>query len=86
MWHKRLLASDSEQGFKQWYWSNPDTGEVALQSEWEVGHIAETAKGIYNTFDERAGWKGDRHHVGWIPQQVLEHMFKQLLETLSILQ
>lgn len=82
-WHKRLLAADPEAGMRQWYWSNPDTGEVALESEWLVEPIAEDCKGVFNTFDERARWKGDMHHVGVIPKQVLEYEYVHNRRTLA---
>lgn len=73
MWHKELLARDPEAGFTQWYCWDTETGDVALQSDWVVDPIAEDCKGIYNTFDERANWKGDLHHVACIPMQVIEY-------------
>lgn len=74
MWHKRLLSAEVDR--REWYWSNPDTGEVALETQWLVDPIVEIAKANFNQFDERAGWKGDMHHVGFIPHQVIEHEWR----------
>jgi hypothetical protein len=73
-WHKRLLAADPDTGYRQWYWSNPDTEEVALQNEWNVEPMAEVAKGHFNATDERAPFGNKRtfHHIGFIPYAVLE--------------
>ena len=75
-WHKRLLSADPEAGFREWYWSDPDTGDVALETEWLVEPIHEAAKGLYNAVDERARWKGDMHHVGWIPRWIIEYEWR----------
>ncbi len=76
-WHKRLLARDPDAGRTEWYWSNPDDGKIAIQTEWDVNPIAEDCKGIYNTFDERAPWKGDWHHVACIPMAVIEDEWRR---------
>ena len=75
-WHKRLLATDAEVGNRQWYWSDPDTGEVALETEWLVDPLADACKEVYKTFDERANWKGDLHHVASIPYWVIEYEWR----------
>lgn len=72
-WHKRLLSS--EPGRREWYWSDAD-GNVALETEWLVDPIAEIAKARFNQFDERANWKGDWHHVGVIPEYVMEYEWR----------
>lgn len=74
-WHKRLLSADPEAGFREWYWSDPDTGEVALETEWLVEPIHEAAKGLYNAVDERARW-GEWTHVGVIPRMVQEYEWR----------
>ena len=74
MWHKRLLSNDPS--FREWYWSNPDTGEIALETEWLVDPIVEIAKANYNAVDERAGWKGDWHHVGFIPNYIIDYEWR----------
>lgn len=73
-WHKRLLSSDVDR--REWYWSNTETGDVALQTEWLLDPILEQAKARYNQFDERANWKGDMHHVAWLPQSVVEYEWR----------
>lgn len=70
-WHKRLLSYDAEAGYREFYWSDPDTGEVALETEWLVEPIHEAAKGLYNAVDERARWK-DWNHIALVPRWVQE--------------
>lgn len=74
-WHKRLLSSNPEAGYREWYWSDAD-GNVALETEWLVEPIAEAAKARFNQFDERSNWKGDVHHVGFIPYWVIEYEWR----------
>jgi hypothetical protein len=77
MWHKRLLSADIEAGYREWYWSNPDTDEVALQTEWLVEPIAEAAKARFNQYDERSRYKDDvLNHVAYIPMWVIEHEWR----------
>lgn len=71
-WHKRLLDYDPGVS-REWYWSNPDTGEVALETEWNVTSVVEDAKAGYNATDERARWRGDMNHVAYLPNYVVEH-------------
>lgn len=69
-WHKRLLGRDETK--TEFYWSDPDTGEVALETKWHgVDHLAEWCKELERI---RAGdaWKGDWHHVASIPLCVIE--------------
>lgn len=73
-WHKRLLSADP--GFREWYWSDPDTGDVAIQTEWLVEPIAEDCKAQFNAIDERAPWKGDMHHVARIPKWVIDYEWR----------
>jgi hypothetical protein len=74
-WHKRLLSADPGV-YREWYWSNPDTGDVALETEWLVDPIAEACRARFNQFDERANWKGEVHHVGVIPRWVIEYEWR----------
>jgi hypothetical protein len=74
MWHKRLLSAEADH--REWYWSNPDTGEIALETEWLIEPVTTVAKASYNQFDERANWKGELHHVGFVPQHVVEYEWR----------
>jgi hypothetical protein len=76
MWHKRLLSADPEAGYREWYWSNPDTDEVAITTEWHLDPILDATKASFNQFDERANWKGDWHHVGVIPKYVMDYEWR----------
>jgi hypothetical protein len=84
-WHKRLLSADIEAGKREWYWSNPDTGEVTIQGEFLVTPIAEDCKGLFNAVDERAPFGNKKlfHHVGVIPLAVLDYEYRTNKRTLK---
>lgn len=73
-WHKRILGRD---GLKtEFYWSNPDTGEVALQTVWNVEDIVKDAKGLYAMRHRNDRW-GDREHVAWLPLFAVEKVLRE---------
>jgi hypothetical protein len=73
-WHKRLLSADPDAGYREWYWSDPDDGKIALETEWLVEPIHESAKRAYAATDQRARWIGDGfHHVAYLPRYVIEY-------------
>lgn len=84
-WHKRLLSADPEAGHREWYWSNPDTGEVTIQGEFDLEPIVETAQGHFNAVDERAPFGNKRifHHVGFIPAAVQDYEWRVNRRTLA---
>lgn len=70
-WHSRVLERDPVRGMTEYYnWS--DDGQVAISTKWDVAPIIADCSGLYNQVDERAGWKGDMHHVAVIPQAAVE--------------
>ncbi len=77
-WHKRLL-SDEHDTNKQWYWSDPHTGEVKIETEYEnVEAILEDAKGMERTFDKPRFFKGQfLHHIGFLPNYIWDFFMKQ---------
>lgn len=75
-WHKRLLAQGD--GMRQWYWSDPDTGDVKLENVYDVQPIIEDAKGMERTFDRVRHMNGHTfHHYGFLPHYVWDHFMKQ---------
>jgi hypothetical protein len=74
-WHKRLLDSDPLTRSREWYWSNPETGEAAIQTEWDVSGIIESAK--ERRLTASSDWKGDVHHVAWVPQFAVDKVWRE---------
>jgi hypothetical protein len=72
-WERKLLSADSAR--REYIWTDSD-GNVTLETQWLVDPIAEDCKASFNTFDERAGWKGDMHHVARIPYWVIEYEWR----------
>jgi hypothetical protein len=48
-------------------WHDMGDGEYVIESTQDVELLVEALKSRYNSFDERAPWKGDFHYVGSIP-------------------
>ena len=78
-WHKRILTQDKEAGITQYYCSDPHTGEVTLQTQYDLTDIVEDAKGMAVHYDERSrfGNKDTFHHIGVLPFYVWDFFMKQ---------
>lgn len=78
-WQKRILAHDPEAGYTQFYCTDPDTGEITLESQYDLTDIVEDAKGMAVHYDERTpfGNKQTFHHVGVIPFYIWDFFKKQ---------
>lgn len=63
----RLFEHVPETGTTRWFHYNDETDEVTIESEQDVTELVEANKAMFNSVDERAGWKGDTHLVGRIP-------------------
>jgi hypothetical protein len=72
-WERKLLSADRAR--REYIWTDAD-GNVTLETQWLVDPIADDCKAVYNTFDERANWKGDMHHVASIPHWVIEYEWR----------
>jgi len=65
-----ILGLDTEKGLLETFHFDDTTGEVTIAREQVLDDIIEDAKARFNTFDERAPWKGDMHHVGVVPDVI----------------
>jgi hypothetical protein len=66
----RLFDYDPVTKKKQLFHWNAAEESVVLETLQDVTDTVEDAKGRFNLVDERAGWKGDTHHVARIPDTV----------------
>ena len=61
-----------EAGIVKLFHFDSDTEEVTLEIQHDVEPVVGATRSVYNDFDERANWKGDWHHVGIIPMEILQ--------------
>jgi hypothetical protein len=77
MANRRLLDYDPITKTTQWYHYDEITGDIGLETEQDVTAIVEHNKSIFNQFDERTPWKGDKgHHVASIPMTIYNELAK----------
>ena len=77
---KRVLHADPETGSISLYsnfWGDDGRRKMAIENLQDVEPIMEAAKARYNSFDERAPWKGDLHYVGTIPISMYYGMHRE---------
>lgn len=63
----RILSQDLDTGITEYLYYDPDTDGITIHAVQDVKPIMEANKAMYAATDERAGWKGDLHHVASIP-------------------
>lgn len=56
-----------------WHY-DADKDEGVIETIFDVNAIGEDNKARYNSFDERARWNGDMHHVASIPMSLFYQM------------
>lgn len=72
----RILSQDLDSGLTEYFYYDPDKDGIVIETVQDVSGIMEYNKATYAQVDERAGWKGDMHHVGKIPM-VMYFMLKR---------
>lgn len=70
----RVLDVDPDTGAVELFHFDDATGEVTLETQYDLEEIVEHAKAQFNSIDERANWKGDLHKVGYIPDYMWYEM------------
>lgn len=63
----RVFSHDPETGKTVYFHYDETDDSFTLETHEPMGDLVEDAKRAFNEVDERAGWRGDMHHVGWIP-------------------
>ena len=76
----RLFDYDPVAKTKQFFHFNHADDSGVIETLQDCTDIVEDAKGKFNLIDERAGWKGDIHHVAQIPNSVFFALPKALRE------
>jgi len=70
----RLLGHDQQTGLTEYYHFDPVTNGFTLETRQDVGDMIELCKAMAN---ESSGWKGDMHHVAFLPLVILMALDKQ---------
>jgi hypothetical protein len=63
----QLLEYDPVMKVKRIFHYDEVEDAFTIETQQDVEHVAEHAKGLKNLVDERAPWKGDMHQVASIP-------------------
>lgn len=70
----KLFDYDPVTGTKKVWHYDADKDEAVIETIFDVKAIGEDNKAKYNSFDERANWNGDMHHVASIPMSLFYQM------------
>jgi len=73
---KKLFDHNPDSGITQWFIPSSDGKQFTIQTTQQVGNTIEANRERYKQFDEKAGWKGDMHHVARIPIQLYYQLKK----------
>jgi hypothetical protein len=65
--HSKLFDFDPVTGTKKIWHYDGDKDEAIIETVMDATGVVEDNKARFNQYDERAGWKGDMHHVAQIP-------------------
>jgi len=67
---KRLFDFDPISGSKKIWHYDGDTDEAIIETVVDATKLVETNKAMFNSYDERANWKGDMHLVASVPMEL----------------
>jgi hypothetical protein len=74
---KQLFDHDPDSGITQWFIPSSDGKQFTIQTTQRVEDTIEANRERYNSFDRKANWKGDMHHVARIPIQLYYQLKKK---------
>ena len=61
-------------GVTQFWHYDPDKDVAHIESRQDHDVLVEATKARFNSFDQRARWKGDVHHVASIPNVIVNDL------------
>ena len=73
----RFFDYDEDLGILETFHYDPATDTFVIKAVQDVGDIVETNKAVYNSFDERANWKGEWHQVASMPLVVAQDLMQR---------
>ena len=70
----KLFDFDPISGTKKLWHYDAEKDQATIQTVIDATEVVAGNKERFNSFDEKAGWKGDMHHVASIPMALFYQM------------
>ena len=72
--HTKLFDINTETGTRKMWHYDAEKDEAVIETIIDATQIVSDNKDRFNSFDEKANWKGDMHHVASIPMALFYQM------------
>jgi hypothetical protein len=72
--HTKLFDINTETGTRKMWHYDAEKDEAVIETIIDASQIVSDNKDRFNSFDEKANWKGDMHHVASIPMALFYQM------------
>ena len=72
--HTKLFDINTETGTRKMWHYDAEKDEATIETIIDATQIVSDNKERFNSFDEKANWKGDMHHVASIPMALFYQM------------
>jgi hypothetical protein len=72
--HTKLFDINPVTGTRKMWHYDAEKDEATIETIIDATQIVSDNKDRFNSFDERANWKGDMHHVASIPMALFYQM------------
>jgi hypothetical protein len=72
--HTKLFDINTETGTRKMWHYDAEKDEATIETIIDATQIVSDNKDRFNSFDEKANWKGDMHHVASIPMALFYQM------------
>jgi len=72
--HTKLFDINTETGTRKMWHYDAEKDEATIETIIDATQIVSDNKDKFNSFDEKANWKGDMHHVASIPMALFYQM------------
>lgn len=72
--HTKLFDINTETGTRKMWHYDAEKDEATIETIIDATQIVSDNKDRFNSFDEKANWKGDMHHIASIPMALFYQM------------
>ena len=72
--HTKLFDINTETGTRKMWHYDAEKDEATIETIIDATQIVSDNRDRFNSFDEKANWKGDMHHVASIPMALFYQM------------
>jgi len=72
--HTKLFDINTETGTRKMWHYDAEKDEATIETIIDATQIVSDNKDKFNSFDEKATWKGDMHHIASIPMALFYQM------------